>query len=92
MSDSGVFIMGLEDGDPARDTIERIFEPAKELRRCACCGAVEGLPHHDRGFGYLIVKMRRSRLRKRLECQLCNAGAAALRREERRNPKLYKRH
>jgi len=52
--------------------------------RCAMCGAVEGIPHHDPLTGGFLVKLRKSRLRAQWECQRCNAGMAEVRRAERK--------
>jgi len=64
----------------------RISEmPPKDWRlRCAMCGALDGLAHHDAMQNGVVVALRRSRLRNRWECQPCNAGMAALRRDEKR--------
>jgi len=70
----------------AENPIHTVAAKSDTRPRCAMCGAVEGIVHHDppRGYGNVIVKLRRSRLRSQLECQPCNAGMAELRRDQRR--------
>lgn len=63
--------------------------PEPVRRQCQCCGAVEGEVHHqDPWHPGRIVRLRLSRVRQRLECQLCNDGLAAVARDKKRKAEV----